>query len=131
MAVSANRILDVFNAFKYKLDRKSLERLYFTYVRPKLEYGSIVWDNIPKYLADLLEDVQIRAARIVCGATINTSRSLINKELGWETLEQRRKIQRLVSMYKIQNDIAPKYLCDSLPESHETGYDLRNNDFNA
>ena len=31
-------------------------------------------------------------------------------------------------MFKIQNGIAPKYLCDSLPEPHETGYDLRNND---
>ena len=128
LAVSANRILDVLNAFKYKLDRKSLERLYFTYVRSKLEYGSIVWDNLPKYLSDLLEDVQARAARIICGATINTSRSMIYKELGWETLQERRKIQRLVTMYKIQNGIAPSYLCNSLPEPHETGYTLRNND---
>ena len=127
LAVSANRILDVFNTFKYKLDRRSLERLYFTYVRPKLEYASIVWDNIPKYLIDLLEDVQVRAARIICGATINTSRSMIYKELGWETLQERRKNQRLISMFKIQNGMAPKYLLHSLPESHETGYALRNN----
>ena len=126
--MSAHRTLDVLNAFKYKLDRKSLERLYFTYVRPKLEYGSIVWDNIPRYLVDLLEDVQIRAARIICGATINTSRSMIYKELGWETLQERRKNQRLIAMYKIKNDTAPQYLCDSLPKPHETGYALRNND---
>ena len=76
LAISANKLLDVFNAFKYKLDRWSLEKLYFSYVRPKLEYACITWDNIPDYLVDLLESVQMRAAKIIWGATRGTSHAL-------------------------------------------------------
>jgi hypothetical protein len=30
---------------KFKVDRKSLEHMYFSYVRPILEYADVVWDN--------------------------------------------------------------------------------------
>ena len=125
ISASANRLLDVLNAFKYSLDRKSLERIYFSYVRPKLEYGAALWDNIPDYLVDLLEQVQIRAAKIICGATNRTSHALIYQEIGWESLEERRKHLRLVLMYKIKNDLAPRYLQDALPEPADHQYNLR------
>ena len=59
IAISANKLLDIFNAFKYKLDRRTLEKLYFSYVWSKLEYSSILWDNCPEFLSERLEDVQI------------------------------------------------------------------------
>ena len=60
IAISANKLLDIFNAFKYKLDRRTLEKLYFSYVRSKLEYSSIlctnglIWLNAlcPNYLSN-------------------------------------------------------------------------------
>jgi hypothetical protein len=33
----------------FKLDRKSLEKLYIGFIRPILEYGGIVWDNCSLY----------------------------------------------------------------------------------
>jgi len=30
---------------KLKLDRKSIQNLYFAFVRPLLEYGDIMWKN--------------------------------------------------------------------------------------
>ena len=30
---------------KYKLHRKTLENTYFLFIRPKLEYASIIWHN--------------------------------------------------------------------------------------
>jgi hypothetical protein len=130
IAITANKLLDILNAYKYKLDRKSLERIYLTYIRPKLEYASIVWDNIPIYFEDLLENVQIRAAKIISGATSRTSHALIYKEIGWETLKERRKQQRLITLYKIINNLAPQYLSDSLPANSEQVYNLRNIDHN-
>lgn len=125
IAVGANKLLDIFNAFKYKLDRQSLERLYFTYVRPKLEYACITWDDIPAYLVELLEGVQLRAAKVICGATRGTSHALIYRELKWETLQQRRQQHRLVTMYKIINGLAPEYLNEPMPEAHDHPYNLR------
>ena len=29
----------------FKLDLKSLEQIYFAFIRPLLEYGDIIWDN--------------------------------------------------------------------------------------
>jgi hypothetical protein len=128
IAVSANKLLDVFNIFKYKLDRRSLEKLYFAYVRSKLEYASIVWDNCPQYLVLMLENVQLRAAKIISGATCRTSHALIYNELGWETLQVRRKNQRLTTMYKIEHNAAPDYLKESIPVSNAQPYELRNAD---
>ena len=136
MAVGANRALDIFNALKFKLDRKSLEKFYFSYIRPKLEYSSIVWDNCPQYLLDLLEKVQIRAAKIISGAISRTSHALIYAELCWETLEERRKKQRLCTMYKVMHNLSPVYLTQTIPQVNAIAdYNLRNADalpgFNA
>ena len=51
--------------FKYDLDRKSLTRFYMTYIRPILEYASIIWDNCTKTQPGLLESINLEAARII------------------------------------------------------------------
>ena len=33
---------------KYIFDRKSLEIIYFSFLRPILEYADVVWDQIDK-----------------------------------------------------------------------------------
>ena len=125
ITVSASQCLDVLNACKYKLDKETLERLYFTFVRSKLEYASIVWDNCSKSEKEILENVQLRAAKIVSGAINRTSRELIYRELGWDSLEERRKRQRLITMFKIKHDIAPVYL-QSVIQIKDIRYNLRN-----
>ena len=40
---------------KFKLDRKSLEIIYTTFIRPILEYGNTVWDNCANYEKEELE----------------------------------------------------------------------------
>ena len=116
IAVNAGRSLDIFNALKYKVGRRALEKLYFSYVRPKLEYAAIVWDNCPQYLVDMLENVQLRAARIISGAISHTSHALIYNELGWASLAERRRSHRLVTMFKILNGQTPSYMSVPIPE---------------
>ena len=40
--------INILRAFKFKLDRNSLERMYFSFVRPVLEYSGTVWENCSK-----------------------------------------------------------------------------------
>jgi hypothetical protein len=51
------------------LDRKTLEKIYLTFIRPILEYADVVWDNKTLFLINKLENVQIEAARNVTEGT--------------------------------------------------------------
>ena len=39
---------------KHNLDMNSLEKLYFGFIRPILEYGSVVWNNCTREQSDLI-----------------------------------------------------------------------------
>ena len=40
---------NVMPKLKFKLDRRSLQIIYFTFIRPLLEYADVVWDNCSQY----------------------------------------------------------------------------------
>ena len=42
---SVGKLCDVFIKLKRLIDRKTLTDTYFAFVRPKLEYACIVWDD--------------------------------------------------------------------------------------
>ena len=75
--------------------------MYFSFIRPLLEYSDIIWDNCPTYLKQSVEKVNIEAARIVSGATKLVSLDLLYKEVGWETLDKRREKHKLIQFYKM------------------------------
>ena len=127
IATNAGKCLDILNALKYKLDRYTLEKLYKSFVRSKLEYANIIWDNCSKQMADLLESVQYRAAKIISGAINRTSHNIVYQEMGWETLGERRKRQRLKVMYKTMNHLAPSYLQQNIRTNANANarYELR------
>ena len=41
--------INIVRKLKFELDRKSLETIYLTFIRPILEYEDIVWDNCTLY----------------------------------------------------------------------------------
>ena len=61
--------LTVLRNLKFILDRKSLEKNYFSFVRPILEYGDFIWDNCTLEDKNKIESIQIEAMRIITGAT--------------------------------------------------------------
>ena len=63
------RRINAMRKLKFRLDRKSLEVIYTSFIRPILEYGDVVWDNCSQYEKQEIEKVQIEAARIVTGTT--------------------------------------------------------------
>ena len=42
---SVSKLLDVLQKLSKEIDRKSLEIIYQTFVRSKMEYACIVWDD--------------------------------------------------------------------------------------
>ena len=45
---SMSPIADVLRKLKYSVDKESLEQIYFSFIRPKLEYVCHIWDNCDK-----------------------------------------------------------------------------------
>ena len=81
---------------KYQVDRNVLINIYLSFIRPILEYGNVIWDNCTQNEANLLENVQVEAGRIITGLRVNSSRSKLYNELGWEPLYKRREKQKLI-----------------------------------
>ena len=83
--------INIIRRLKYKLDRKSLESIYISFIRPLLEYGDTIWDNCTQYEKYELDKIQNEAARIAKGATKLVSLTNLYKELGWESLSKLKK----------------------------------------
>ena len=80
---------------KFQLDRKSLQTIYLSFIRPLLECADVVWNNCTQYLSNELDKIQNEAARIVTGATKLASIDSLHTETGWETLRSRSKSHKL------------------------------------
>ena len=63
--LSVSKLLDVMHKLSKDIDRKSLETIYESFIRSKLEYACIVWDDCSEQDHIALEKCQLRAARIV------------------------------------------------------------------
>ena len=87
LVAKAGKQTNILKSFKYKLSRKVLETLYKAFIRPIMEYSSSVWDCLPEEQAQMLEKIQINAARTVTGATVSCSKEKLYLETGWATLK--------------------------------------------
>ena len=95
-----------------------------------MEYACIVWDDCSEQNCQVLENCQLRAARIITGAKKGTSHNKLYAETQWPELEERRSYFKLCFMHKVVHKSAPDYLVDVLPNvaNVEKHYNLRNND---
>ena len=89
--------------------------IHVSYVRPLLEYSSIVWDGCTEQDKNTLELPQNEAARIVTGLTTSTKIENLYKECGWVSLAKRRHSQKLCYMIKCINNLVPDYISDIIP----------------
>ena len=121
---NANKHIGIIKCLNKYLPFKILNQMFKTFARTHMDYCDIIYHqaskitNAGQVLTSLMEEVervQYRGALAVTGAWKGTSRSKIYEELGWESLSDRRKVQRLIQMYKIVNMYTPSYLRDKLP----------------
>ena len=92
---------------KFELDRKSLEIISRTFIRPILEYGDVLFDHCTNYEKQELEKIQTEAARIATGTTKLVSIETLYKEIGRDTLETRRRKHKLTLFYKMYYSASP------------------------
>ena len=113
---------------KYMFSWQALNQIYVSYIRPLLQYSSIVWDGCSEHDKSALERLQNEAAHIVTGLTRSTSIANLYKECGWDSLAKRRYFQKICFMYKCSNNLVPNYISDIIPPrvGEITNYPLRN-----
>ena len=128
IVAKAGERVDILSRLMYKVDRKTLQTMYFSFIRPKLEYADVVWSNVTEGQSDIIEMVQKRAARITSGAIRGTKTVIVYEELGWDSLRSRREQHKVLFLHKIIHGHSPQYLIDLMPETvnSRTEYYLRN-----
>lgn len=125
---NAYQRLGLLKKLKFSIGRNTLSKMYMTFIRPLIEYCSVVWDGCSFQDVEKLEKVQLYAARIITGLPILSSRESLYLETGWTPLSERRKLAKLSTMYKIHNNLVPDYLKNIFPSTRslESNYNTRN-----
>ena len=121
IADTANAVLNQLTRNFHFRDRYIFKKLYVQYVRPHVEFASPAWSP---YKATI-EKVQTRAVNMVSGLTGKTYAEKC-KELGLDTLEERRLKQDMLQTYMICNGkdrIHPDQLFDRV--GHNPGRETR------
>ena len=104
VAAKANRIIGLIKRSFVHLSKNVFVLLYKALVRPHLEYGSCVWNELSKRDASKLESVQRRATKLVPEARLLSYPDRL-KYLGIPSLEYRRERADMVQVFKILNDL--------------------------
>ena len=120
--------MNLLRRLKLILDRKSLQKIYFTFIRPILEYADVVWENCTEQQSMLLEKIQLEAGRIVTGTTKLVGIDKLYEELGWLKLSERRHLHKLFLFFKMEKGLTPLYLTHLIPlrVGDKTNYPLWN-----
>ena len=96
----ANKRLNGVRRIRFLITREARIVLYKALILPVLEYANVLYDNCSVYLKQRLESIQRQAAIMCTGAFVNTGYTRLLNELGWASLEDRRKFFRLCYLYK-------------------------------
>ena len=120
--------INLLRMLKFTINRKSLETIYFAYIRSLLEYADVLWDNCTQQQCNESEKIQLEAGRIVTGATKLVEIDKLYKELGWLKLSERRDLHKLFLFFKMNHGLSPLYLSNLLPlhVGELSSYRLRN-----
>mgnify|MGYP001591838763 CR=1 FL=1 len=115
---------------KFRLDRRSLEIMYNSFVLPTMEYANVVWGGT--YDSDILklERIHVDGMRLITGATARSNIANLYDETSWRSISDRCDTAMLIMMFKVKNNLCPEYLSQLLPPENieNRRYNLRNNE---
>ena len=105
-AAKANKSVGTIQRNLWNCPKNVKEIVYTSLVRLKLGYASAAWDPFLKKDISALERVQRKAA-LFCSQNYDRYASVTDmiKDLGWATLETRRRQSRLTLMYKLTHGL--------------------------
>ena len=108
------------------LDKRTSFLLYQTLIQSQLDYCSMLWMNGHVSQLAKLQTLQNRCLRQILGVDSRFNRQTLYRTLDVNTLEDRRKIQALVMVYKLLHNIAPLSLSSRIQFRSQSHYCLRN-----
>ncbi len=129
ICTTAGQRINILRKMSYHLSRKSIELLYFSYIRPIIEYAGIIFGNQTLAIDAKLENIQTQAALICTGSLFNTNRENLLNELGWPSLSDRRSVSKLSLTHKALNNQSPEYIShifNKYTPNNSSRYCLRN-----
>ena len=122
-AAKASRTLGFLRRNLKDCSKQVRSTTYKSMVRPTMEYASSSWDPYKTEDADYLDKVQRRAACYACNnyteGTQGCVTAMVNS-LGWETLQDRRKMQRLTMLFKIKHNLVEILEAESIVWSKDS-----------
>ena len=94
-----------------------LVMIYKSFIRPHLDYGYIVYDqpNNSSLPEKKNKSPQYNAALAIKAVIKDSSKEKLYRELGFESLKDRRWLRNLCYLYKVVSSKRPPYLSDLLP----------------
>ena len=110
--------LNMLLPLKFKLDRKSLEVMFTSFVSSTMYYAIEVWGGSFDSHLLKLEQVIIDGMRLVSGATARSNISNLYLETSWKSFTDKRNDAMLCMLYKMKNGIVPNYLAELLPQEN-------------
>ena len=111
-----SKAMGLLRKFPQFLPRSTLLTIYKTFIRSRLDYADIIYDQAYNTaFHDKHESIQCNACLAITGAIRGTSTEKIYQELGLESLKSRRWFRKLCHFYKIFNDKSPSYLFNLIP----------------
>jgi len=106
----ARQKLNAMLPLKYKMDRKTLQTMYVSFVQSSLEYAAALWGGTHDVDIQNLDKIQIDGMRLITGATKRSNINLLYKETGFLSTRTRVHNAMLKLMYNIFNGNCPDYL---------------------
>ena len=102
-------------------------KIYKVLIEPHFNYCNSLWGGLSKQLADKLQKVQNRAARVITNSNYETKSASIFSMLNWDNLFNNRKKHKAILMYKTINKLMLDYL-QELFYLRVNNYNLRDSD---
>ena len=127
ISTKARQRLGCLSRHKYKMNRKSLEQCYVTFIRPLLEYGNVIFDASNKEDLEVLSSIEKDALKIITGARSRTEIEALYNEVSWPNLEERRKNHKICVLGKVIIKRSQNYLLQDLLTFYDNTRNVRMN----
>ena len=113
---------------KFKLDRKTLETMFMSFVAFTMYYGIELWGGAHDSALLKLEQIFVDGMRLISGATARSNIAELFEEIAFPTFSYRRDFALCCMMFKIKNHLVPNYLTEIVPKENRENiqYNLRN-----
>jgi hypothetical protein len=103
-----------------------MQLIYNCLVQPYFDYCCVVWDSCGSTIANKLQKLQNRAARVLTSSNYDTNAEYLIEKLSWKNFESQQKIAKAIMVYKSLNGFVPDYLSEVFVDrSNVTNYTLR------